>query len=173
MDKRIKKTRKTIQKGVYELYITPNKTNYSVTELCEFIKINRTTFYLHYKRIENVIDDMQNKVLEDLKNILTNNIDSISKMIHGCVEYIVRQPKGFKNLFSNNQTKIFLLVKNMVSPLLLRDQKFEKLSDGIEREYVMDFIVSGSINVFRTWIERDCKDDVNSLLSKFVEFFDK
>lgn len=53
MDKRIKKTRNAVYTAVFDLSIEKELDKITVLELCEKAGINKSTFYLHYKSIED------------------------------------------------------------------------------------------------------------------------
>ena len=47
-DLRVRRTLKAIRSAFYELVLTKNYSDISITELTDLAEINRKTFYLHY-----------------------------------------------------------------------------------------------------------------------------
>lgn len=73
MDKRIIKTRSAIFNAVFELSTEKPIDRITVIELCKKAGINKSTFYLHYKSIDECFqkcfDYFTNRVLELSENI--------------------------------------------------------------------------------------------------------
>lgn len=73
MDKRIVRTRIAIYNAVFELATEKQLNKITVIELCERAGINKSTFYLHYKSIEDCIqqcfDYFTNKIMEIGKGV--------------------------------------------------------------------------------------------------------
>ena len=42
----------------------------SVKEICEAADVNRSTFYLHYSDIYNLLDEVENDMLKEIKHII-------------------------------------------------------------------------------------------------------
>ena len=172
MDKRVKKTLRTIQKGVHELYILTNNKKYSVTELCNKIGLQRSCFYNHYSSIEEVIVEIQNKCLDDLEEILSNPKSTNVDIIIGCVNYISeRRKKKFNSLFEINDMRVFERLKNMCTPLIINSQQRNMLLNDAQKDYLVTFVVSGSIAVFRKWVEDGYNVDPYQLLDGFLKSF--
>lgn len=105
MDKRIVKTRQAIFNAVFDLSTEKELDKISVVELCERAGINKSTFYLHYKSIDDCFrqcfDYFAGKILELSKGI--NYIDvslspekTVSKILDS-VEQNIKYFERFKN----------------------------------------------------------------------------
>ncbi len=73
MDKRIMRTRLSVFNAVFELATEKDLDKITVVELCDRAGINKSTFYLHYKSIndcfQKCFDFFMSKVLEFGKDI--------------------------------------------------------------------------------------------------------
>ncbi|MBQ8831095.1 MAG: TetR/AcrR family transcriptional regulator [Oscillospiraceae bacterium] len=58
-DIRIVKTRRIIHSAVIELLKIKHLSDISITELCQTAMINRKTFYMHYKSVEDAFSDIE------------------------------------------------------------------------------------------------------------------
>lgn len=67
MDLRIAKTHESIQQALLVLLKEKPLEEITVSELCRIAKINRGTFYLHYKNIHGVFEKYFEEIVEDLK----------------------------------------------------------------------------------------------------------
>ena len=66
-DRRTRYTRQTIKETFLELLKQKNFTKITVTEICKISEINRGTFYLHYYDIHDVLEDILNDMVQDMK----------------------------------------------------------------------------------------------------------
>ena len=67
MDLRIVKTHESLQQALLILLKEKPLEEITVSELCRMAKINRGTFYLHYKNIHGVFERYFEEIVEDLK----------------------------------------------------------------------------------------------------------
>lgn len=105
MDKRIMKTRSAVFNAVFDLSTEKELDKITVLELCECAGINKSTFYLHYKSIEDCFqkcfDSFTNKILDlsmdiDYQQTATNPEIIVSKVLD-VVEKNIRYFQQFKN----------------------------------------------------------------------------
>lgn len=74
MDRRIKRTRTAVFNAVMDLLIEKESNKITVLDLCKKADINKSTFYLHYKSM----DDCLQKCFQ----VIMNGIVDISKLIN-------------------------------------------------------------------------------------------
>lgn len=73
MDRRIKRTRTAVFNAVLDLMVEKDTSKITVLELCKRADINKSTFYLHYKSMEDC--------LQNCFEIIMNGIIEISSKI--------------------------------------------------------------------------------------------
>ena len=78
MDLRIEKTERGIKNAFIELRSRKPLEKITVKELCESARINKSTFYAHYKDIYDLSDAMEEEV-SSIRNICW----SIRQSLHG------------------------------------------------------------------------------------------
>lgn len=62
------KTIEKIEKAYFSLYIKDKKI--TVSEICKIAGIHRSTFYFYYEWVDDVLDGIKNRLLNDLVNIV-------------------------------------------------------------------------------------------------------
>ena len=67
-DRRIRKTRAQLRKGLAELMQEKSVSEITVKELVERVDINRSTFYLHYTDIYNMLESIEQELFEELES---------------------------------------------------------------------------------------------------------
>jgi AcrR family transcriptional regulator len=74
MDRRIKRTRAAIFTAALELMIEKNSSKITVLELCKKADINKSTFYLHYKSMDECLEACFQTIMDGVVSI-SNQID--------------------------------------------------------------------------------------------------
>ena len=77
MDRRIRRTRTAVFNAVLDLMVEKDTSKITVLELCKRADINKSTFYLHYKSMEDC--------LQSCFQIIMNGIIDISKMMKSSI----------------------------------------------------------------------------------------
>ena len=66
MDRRVRKTRAQLRAGLARLMQQKNIKEITVKELVDEIDINRSTFYLHYTDIYQMLQSIEDELMEDI-----------------------------------------------------------------------------------------------------------
>lgn len=78
MDRRIKRTRAAVFNAVLDLMVEKETSKITVLELCKRADINKSTFYLHYKSMDDCLqtcfETIMNGVIDVSKKINYNEI---------------------------------------------------------------------------------------------------
>ena len=85
MDRRIKRTKAAVFNAMLDLMVEKDAGKITVLELCKRADINKSTFYLHYKSMEDC--------LESCFQIIMNGVVDISKLVN--YSEIGKNPKIF------------------------------------------------------------------------------
>ena len=159
----------------------------TVKEICNKAGVNRSTFYLHYESINDLIEETMNYINKKFINYFNENSkDFIEKIKHSPLEelklveckylnpylnFIKDNKKIFKASFDNPIgmsafDKYSHLKQYILIPILERFKIAEK-----ERDYLIAFYINGIMAIIREWIDTDCKDsidDVENIIIKCV-----
>ena len=146
----------------------------TVKEICENAGINRSTFYLHYETIGDLLQEsieyMNRKCFERFpeKNISALiQTGTVEDLLLVREEYLIPYLSFIrenKRLFYTAVTKAAVLngadtfayiSKNIIVPILTR---FHYPPDEIG--YVIAFYVNGLIAVVMEWIKNDCREEI-------------
>ncbi|MCF0149083.1 MAG: TetR/AcrR family transcriptional regulator [Clostridium sp.] len=79
-DRRIRKTRDILKKSLIALMKEKNISSITVKELCEKADINRGTFYLHYKDVFHMLDEIEKELFEEFQNMILSHKISPEKI---------------------------------------------------------------------------------------------
>ena len=72
-DRRIRKTKTQLRAGLAKLMQTKSLKEITVKELVEEVDINRSTFYLHYTDIYQMLESIETELQEEIKAIIENH----------------------------------------------------------------------------------------------------
>lgn len=159
-DRRVIRTKKAIRTAFAELIAEKEYKDITVTDIAQRADINRKTFYNYYHNTEDLLADIENeavaeydKLLEDLKGKdLLNSPELIVTRISGI---IAEDLDYFRDLLimSKNAAVFSRIADNIKMQIreLLAGQDF---MDPIRAEVLAIYISSGSLAVYREWLDR-------------------
>lgn len=165
-DRRIRKTKNALKNGLAELLLEKSIGDISVRELTEKVDLNRGTFYLHYKDIFDLVEQIETEMFEELQYIIDSHP---AKEMNG--EPLPLLEDIFNFLKENSIMATALVSKNgdiaFVNKLkyLIKEKCFcdweiffnENKDDNIFN-YFYNYLVSGCIGLFETWLNNGLKE---------------
>lgn len=171
------------------LILLLEKKEYSfitVKEICEKAGVNRSTFYLHYETIDDLLSEcieyVGNKINKKFSNKVINKQvikdSKLEDLLLITPEYLLpyleflkenkaiykiaySQPNVFKEQYVVNH-----LHKNIFEPILNRF-----LVPKNEQKYIMSFYLSGMGALMIEWIKNDCKEDIQTIINILMKCF--
>lgn len=157
-DRRVVRTKSRLKQSLNKLMEQKSMMEISVQELTEMADINRSTFYLHYKDIYDIIETTENEILEDLNKILDSKFDEENATPLPVLEEI------FKLLMDNSRMCMSLLGPNgdvaftnklvaLIRERCLQDfMSYYGQINAKNFEYYYSFIVSGCVGMSKKWM---------------------
>ena len=171
VDKRIIKTKNKLKTALVSLLQTKKIDEVSILELTELANINRKTFYLHYKSIPDVLKDIENSVINELRRVvgtLELKIDTIDQYIYG-VFNVILQDKLAKTLIqkTNYYKVIFYSLEKILIDDCERRYKIENEFSSAPLKYTIAHHVFGTTRLFCHWLRKDTNEDLH-MFSNFI-----
>lgn len=180
-DKRSIRTRSLIKKAVIILLKKKRPNEIAVTEVTKLAVISRNSFYTHYTSITDVLDDIFNDVLNNFDIVLSKyNYSEFEKNPYPCLKEIsipLIENSAFSEfvIFSKSSN---LFVQGIIDSLT--DKFYNKYLENrgsahANVQYLVNFLVAGSINFVYKWF-RDGKKvpfdqvliDISQLITKGI-----
>ena len=171
------------------LILLLEKKEYSfitIKEICEKAGVNRSTFYLHYETIDDLLSEcieyVGNKINKKFSNKVINKQvikdSKLEDLLFITPEYLLpyleflkenkaiykiaySQPNVFKEQYVVNY-----LHNNIFEPILNRF-----LVPKNEQKYIMSFYLSGMGALMIEWIKNDCKEDIQTIINILMKCF--
>ena len=145
-DRRVIKTKKSIQSTLVSMMKERSYQDISVSDLCRNADIGRGTFYLHYNDIYEVIQELEDGILESFKDLVflyfeDENPQGLEILITKCLSWIQTNPDMFQ---------VFLLPSSYNF-----SEKFENYAIDLFYFHHLKYHPSQSSAVTRYTISRD------------------
>lgn len=148
----------------------------TVTEITKKAGVNRSTFYLHYENIyellEETIDNLNEKFVSSFNVKTPLEIKTQKDAFLITTEFLV----PYLNFCKENKRILKLAYKK---PQLLKNKNtYQKIYDTVlypalsqfvkdetEKTYVFEFFTQGVVAIVHKWIELDCKTEIETIIA--------
>lgn len=173
MDKRIVKTRKSIFSAILNIMTKKDAKKISVVELCKEADINKSTFYLHYKNIDECLSSCFNLVLnEAIKGsksinyyeLLNNPEEIITPIIDKLIE---EKDCVIKLKQSNFYPKAISDLKKAIIDTISENNNFT-IENNYKEIITISFIVSGIVEAVIVPLPYYDKDSLVKTISNLI-----
>ncbi len=171
-DRRIRKTRKQLRQGLTELLEEKSAKDITVRELSERVDLNRGTFYLHYKDIFDMIEQIEMEMFEDFHNVLAKHSTKSMNgtplpMLIDVFRFISGNADMCKALIGEYGDMAFInRLKGLVKDRCLNDwMTMFNTGKSQNFEHYYSFVVSGCIGLLQNWLESGLKESPEQMAS--------
>lgn len=157
LDRRKKYTRNVLMDSLITLLKIKPITAITVKEICERADINRSTFYAHYKDQFDLLEQIEEEIITDLNMYLSQyNFEQEQEalqMTERLLEYVVSKYEMFQTLLNENADHTFeRRVMDVARSFLIQSRFSNDEVDADISEYVITYLISGSIYVIKQWV---------------------
>lgn len=174
-DRRIRRTKKAMTEALAELLLVKPLNNISVREIADLADINRGTFYLHYRDVYDMAEQLQNEIFEKFNDIVERhepkkNNEELFPMLTELFHLLADNEKLAKVLIGKNGDAAFVdKLKNVIrEKCFLNVQKILNIKNNKEFDYYYHYIVSGSIGICSVWLNSAMKETPEEM-AEFIE----
>ena len=178
-DLRVVKTKNSVRNALFELMSEKALAKITISEICVRAKINRKTFYSHYRSPNDVIEELENEVLNEFSAILRRGGDSILDVgaaIRDISATIEQRQEFFKQFMRQNPD---LFNKGKIKAMLCRviTVSLKNVGALTENESVLkaaaEFSISGVLSLYSSWFDGNCKEDLLFVTETAVQMVTK
>jgi AcrR family transcriptional regulator len=171
MDRRERKTKESIKNALATLIIDKGFENLTIGEVMAKADLNRSTFYLHFSTLSEVLYSMEDDLISGLFEITKKRQYSLRDLILDVAGFAEQNSVPLKAIFRSSPTHFSWKVELVFTPVIAASPfSFGKAkSQGFD--YVASFIIEGGMGVFQKWIEGGCQPSKTELLKSFEGFF--
>ena len=148
----------------------------TVKEICEAAGVNRSTFYLHYETIGDLLAESVQYMNEQFLEHMKLHAETLVSRIRDCpldelylvtpvyltpyLEYIAQNKRLFRTALKNSGSlgldRIYSrMMRHVFTPILERFQIAEP-----DRPYMVAFYIHGLMAILSEWLKHDCADSI-------------
>ena len=156
----------------------------TVSEICKTAGVNRSTFYLHYETVGDLLAETTRYLLNDFLSYFSTDAKSVAFNIKECEEidlifvcdkyltpylsYIKDHKEVFGTAILHNKTLGFenvynRMFENIFDPIL---SKFNYPCE--DRKYVMMYYLNGITAIITEWLKDNCQKTISDI-SKIIQ----
>ena len=159
VDRRVRKTRMQLREGLARLMQKKSIKEISVRELVDEVDINRSTFYLHYTDIYQMLEKIEEEAMEDILQAM----DGCPPAPAGKDQIFPYFARFFSILDANRDLALALLgpngdmafverIEHLLSEKFLITSQF--LSNNRDAGYAYAFCLNGCVGMIKSWLSR-------------------
>lgn len=156
-DRRIRKTKAQLRAGLSKLMQTKSIKEITVKELSDEVDINRSTFYLHYTDIYNMLEEIETELLNEIETVINThpigpNKNNFSFFID--MFYILSSNKDICSalLGPNGDMSFLHKIEKIISENSIKALKSMGSIPSEDLNYVIAFCLTGCIGLIKTWL---------------------
>jgi len=157
-DRRVKYTKALLKEALIRQMHTQHISTISVKSLCDLADVNRSTFYAHYKDPSDLLHQIEEELLGELKAYLESQKrpgeQTMSpQVLEWVLEYLKENAPLCKVLLSENCD--FAFQKDVMD---LAQVIFLQMNYNIDKrtsEYLTLYSVTGCISIIQKWLQDD------------------
>ena len=157
-DRRVRKTREQLRRGLAELLCEKSIREITVKELVERVDINRSTFYLHYSDIYDMMEKIENGLVEDIEKLIeAHPVSPFNEKSFPFIEdifVILSENRAICAALLGLHGDISFLhrIEGIISEHCLNVLKVTFPDQLEDLKYSYSFCLSGCIGLTKTWL---------------------
>ena len=176
MDRRVKKTERAFMQALLHFLEEKDIKQITVKELCEYADMNRSTFYLHYLDIYDLLDKTEQHMVDAIYTPINKNNSRVLYDILSTFEYIKEHKKDYRVIFSVSMGSGFVQkLTNKVTEHIMPHIKemLPDYPDDVARSAAI-IHVGGTMALLHDWvINLDCSIPPITILRAVIEMTDR
>lgn len=152
----------------------------TVKEICQEAGVNRSTFYLHYETMGDLLAESTEHIIRQFRDYMEKDSEAFIKKLRDCpleelylvtpeyltpyLNYIKEHRKVYRTALENAEVlqledNYSNLLQYVLLPILERYHVPEK-----DRRYMLAFHIHGLMAIVTEWLKRDCSDPVEQIV---------
>lgn len=153
----------------------------TVKEICEAANVNRSTFYLHYETLGELLAESMEHMNQQFLDYMAQDAEAFIKKLRSCPKeelylvtpeyltpylgYVREHKRMFRTATENAQTlglsaAYDRMFRHVFTPILERYHVPEE-----NRAYIMSFYIHGLMAIIGDWLKDDCRDSIEHIIS--------
>ena len=165
IDNRIKRTKRLLKQGITKLILQKSIKKISVRELTDLVEINRGTFYLHYKDIYDLVDQIENELCEEFDEVIAKSLaecngDKRKVFVDFCKFLDDNRDICYALLSDNGDINFLLKMRAIISRRAFSNlpKKYSRFHNKNDYIYIISYLESGTVGLLRYWLSDESEN---------------
>ena len=148
----------------------------TIKEICEVAGVNRSTFYLHYETMSDLLSESVGRMNEQFHACMEKDSDAFSAKLQNCPRdelYLITPDylTPYLSYIKNNKRLFRTATEN--AAVLGMDKSYDRMFRHVftpildrygvlqqDRPYIMAFYIRGLMAIISEWLKNDCADSI-------------
>ncbi len=172
---RFQKTERRIQDCALNFLEKNPDSTLTVSAICDELSINRSSFYIHHKNIQSVLDAIQSRFHEEhLAQLRREDVISSPSPLSAALKSFIQffaDHQCFYRYYAKNNENALLIGRNTrecLDALFPAGRSHSDLSD-LQISYLGEFIQAGAFAVMKRWFNSSGTDSIDDITDLFVK----
>ena len=166
VDRRVRKTKAQLRAGLARLMQKKSIKEITVKELVDEVDINRSTFYLHYSDIYQMLESIENEIAQAIEEYPLNLVQYGSS--YPLIEHIFTILDNNKDICialmgSNGDMGFVSRMEKMIAETVLRQLSGKFAADNRDVEYVYAFCLNGCVGMIKAWLSSENQESTKHM----------
>lgn len=167
-NRRVRMTKRMLKEAYTELLCEDPSRRVTVSELCERADVNRSSFYSHYRNVEELRDEMQEEFISSMPlrpdiSVCPDEGGEFAELVKSFLDYVAANAAFYRIATTMSGAEQFR--KKMTDIVYDCYGAVSGVSDPIVARYACAFSVGGVIDVISEWIADGCRMSTTDLAS--------
>lgn len=170
-----------MDKAFLELIEKKDFAYITVKEVCEKAGVNRSTFYLHYETLGDLLAESAQYIIDEFVAFMPHDTtEFVDKLKDYQLEelYLITPEYLIPYLSYIKENKRVFLATIAHASILQMDRAYQKLNAHVltpilnryqvpinAQKYMMQFYMNGLMAIIKEWLKDDCKDSIEHIVS--------
>ena len=176
-DPRVVKSKKQFMNAFKELVLVyDDYMSITVKELCDKAGLNRKTFYLHYRQVDDLFVELQNEAINEFYAKISgiNIYEDVESVIRAYFEINETNPVYQKLCLSPHYGYVKEIGRKKGAALYAEKEGIEKIkpNDATIRDYIAAFYYYSGHTLYSKWVRSNramSKEDVIKLATNLIK----
>ncbi|MBR6801341.1 MAG: TetR/AcrR family transcriptional regulator C-terminal domain-containing protein [Eubacteriaceae bacterium] len=175
-DQRIVLTKRLLADALTELLKHKDLDKINVTELCRKAGINRATFYRHYETVSDIMDEMQDRLVREIR-LMSNepkNSGEVRDAIKKIASHLYEQRELVRLILKNNADEKMAMLFNEIYKKIMEDKDLLNINFSAspkDIKFIATFIAGGTYAMLKEWIMSDEPEHPDRISKLACELF--
>lgn len=178
-------TAQNMNKALIDLLDKKEYEYLTIKEICKKAGVNRSTFYLHYETIDDLLYECIENIIKSLKAKYLDDYNLEIKLKNSSLDdlkfYTPKYSEPYLSFIKENKKTFMVAIKHQ--ELFKTDYIFGKLYKSFfepvmsffnipdnEKKYIINYYMSGIHAIIIEWLKNDCKDEISFIANLIAKY---